>query len=148
VPAPLTAHNTIPSQLASEAVLPSHEPEQERRFDIGRKPKVTQPDSPSPWPSNTAVSIHVRAVLTWLAIFPLVAIGLTALAPFTVGWAPVLRAFVLTLIVVPAAVYFVVPRLMSIYDRYLAPGRKGRSRLSPPRACQEQETRRISHRCP
>ena len=31
-----------------------------------------------------------------------------------------LRAFVLTLVVVPLAVYLVVPLLMSIFDRYLA----------------------------
>jgi hypothetical protein len=48
------------------------------------------------------------------------------MAPFTVGWDPVLRAFVLTLVVMPLAVSLVVPRLMSIYDRYLAP----RDRLS------------------
>jgi len=45
------------------------------------------------------------------------------MAPFTVGWDPVLRAFVLTLVVVPLAVYVVVPWLTSIYDRYLAPRR-------------------------
>jgi transposase len=54
---------------------------------------------PDPGPSlsspRTAPSIHLRAALTWLAIFPLVAIGTTAMAPFTVGWDPVLRAFVL-----------------------------------------------------
>jgi antibiotic biosynthesis monooxygenase (ABM) superfamily enzyme len=38
-----------------------------------------------------------------------------------VGWDPVLRAFVLTLVVVPLAVYVVVPWLMRIYHRYLAP---------------------------
>ncbi len=78
---------------------------------------------PNPGPSlssaRTAPSIHVRAALTWLAIFPLVAIGITAMAPFTVGWDPVLRAFVLTLVVVPLAVYLVVPWLMRIYDQYL-----------------------------
>ncbi len=84
-----------------------------------------QPGSLSLSSSRTAPPIHVRAALTWLAIFPLVAIGLTAMAPFTVGWAPLLRAFVLTLVVVPLAVYLVVPRLMTIYDRYLAPRRKG-----------------------
>ena len=73
------------------------------------------PSLPSP---RTAPSIHVRAALTWLAIFPLVAIGLTATAPFTVGWDPVLRAFVLTLVVVPLAVSLVAPRLKSIYDRH------------------------------
>ena len=45
------------------------------------------------------------------------------MAPFTVGWDPVLRALVLTLAVVSLAVSLVVPRLMSIYDRYLAPCR-------------------------
>jgi hypothetical protein len=45
------------------------------------------------------------------------------MAPFTVGWDPVLRAFVLTLVVMPLAVSLVVHRLMSICDRYLAPRR-------------------------
>ena len=80
--------------------------------------------APSLSSPRTAPSIHVRAALTWLANFPLVAIGLTVMAPFTVGWDPVLRAFVLTLVVVPLAVSLVVPRLMSIYDRYLAPRRQ------------------------
>ena len=75
--------------------------------------------APSLSSPRTAPSIHVRAALTWLAIFPLVAIGLTAMAPFTVGWDPVLRAFVLTLVVMPLAVSLVVPRLKSIYDRYV-----------------------------
>lgn len=60
-------------------------------------------------------SIHMRAVITWLAIFPLVAIGMMATAPFMDGWHPVLRSFVLTLVVVPAAVHVVVPRLFAGY---------------------------------
>ena len=62
-------------------------------------------------------SIHVQAALTFLAIFPLVAIGITVMAPFAVGWHPVLRVFVLTLVVVPLSVYVVVPWLTRIYDR-------------------------------
>jgi antibiotic biosynthesis monooxygenase (ABM) superfamily enzyme len=62
-------------------------------------------------------SVHVRAVITWIAIFPLVAIGLTVMGPLTEGWHPVLRALVLTLIVVPLAVYVVVPRLLGLYLR-------------------------------
>lgn len=82
---------------------------------------MTRPDpGPSLSSPRTAPSIHVRAALTWLAIFPLVAIGITAMAPFTVGWDPVLRVLVLTQVVVPLAVYLVVPWLMSIYERYLA----------------------------
>ena len=72
---------------------------------------------------RTGPSIHVHAVLTWLAIFPLVAIGITVMAPFTVGWDPMLRVFVLTLVTVALAVYVVVPWLFRVYDRYLAPRR-------------------------
>jgi antibiotic biosynthesis monooxygenase (ABM) superfamily enzyme len=62
-------------------------------------------------------SVHARAVITWLAIFPLVALGMLAMAPFTGEWHPVLRALLLTLVVVPLAVYVVVPRLMALYGR-------------------------------
>ena len=85
---------------------------------------MTRPDTdPSLSPARTPPSIHVRAALTWLAIFPLVAIGITAMAPFTVGWDPLLRVFVLTLVTVVLAVYLVLPWLTRIYERYLAPGR-------------------------
>jgi antibiotic biosynthesis monooxygenase (ABM) superfamily enzyme len=57
----------------------------------------------------------VRAVVTWLAIFPLVSVGMLALAPFSDSWHPVLRALVLTAVVVPLAVYVVVPRLLGAY---------------------------------
>jgi antibiotic biosynthesis monooxygenase (ABM) superfamily enzyme len=60
-------------------------------------------------------STHIRAVITWLAIFPLVAIGMTALAPISEHWHPVIRALVLTLVVVPVAVYLVVPQLLRGY---------------------------------
>ena len=60
-------------------------------------------------------SVHVRAIITWLAIFPLVTLGFLAIAPFAEEWHPVLRAFVLTIVVVPVAVYFVVPQLMRAY---------------------------------
>jgi len=58
-------------------------------------------------------SVHVRAVITWLAIFPLVSIGMLLLGPIMDSWHPVLRALLLTALVVPAAVYVVVPRLMA-----------------------------------
>lgn len=69
-------------------------------------------------PASTAVappSVHVRALITWIAIFPLVTIGMFAIAPFSADWSPVLRAFVLTLVVVPLAVYLVVPQLLRGY---------------------------------
>jgi antibiotic biosynthesis monooxygenase (ABM) superfamily enzyme len=72
---------------------------------------------PAP-PAPPAPSVHVRAVITWLAIFPLVAIGMMLIAPFAESWHPVLRAFALTLVVVPLAVYIVVPQLMRAYGAF------------------------------
>jgi len=65
-------------------------------------------------------SVHARAAITWIAIFPLVTLGFFAIAPFATDWNPVLRAFVLSIIVVPIAVYLVVPQLMSAYLRIRA----------------------------
>ena len=66
-------------------------------------------------PAPTPPSVHGRAVITWIAIFPLVAVGMLLIAPIAESWHPVLRAFVLTLVVVPLAVYLVVPQLMRAY---------------------------------
>jgi len=62
-------------------------------------------------------SVHVRALATWITIFPLVALGMTLMAPISTDWHPVLRALVLTLIVVPLAVYVIVPRVLALYVR-------------------------------
>lgn len=60
-------------------------------------------------------SIHARAVITWLAIFPLVTLFSYILEPFAGEWTPLERALVLTVLVVPVAVYLIVPRLMQAY---------------------------------
>ena len=75
---------------------------------------TAQPSAPKP------PSVHARAVITWIAIFPLVTLGFFAIAPFAEDWNPVLRAFVLSIVVVPVAVYVVVPQLMRIYGRLRA----------------------------
>jgi antibiotic biosynthesis monooxygenase (ABM) superfamily enzyme len=62
-------------------------------------------------------SIHVRAFLTWLAIFPLVLICFVTVLPLMEGYPVPLRVLVLTLIVIPLAVYLVVPNLMKLYLR-------------------------------
>lgn len=63
----------------------------------------------------TPPSIHVRAFITWLAIFPLVSVGFLTVIPLLKGLNPLLQVLVLTLLVVPAAVYVVVPNLMKLY---------------------------------
>jgi antibiotic biosynthesis monooxygenase (ABM) superfamily enzyme len=60
-------------------------------------------------------TVHERALITWLAIFPLVAIGLTVLGVVLGDTHPIIKAFVLTLVVVPLAVYLVVPNLIKLY---------------------------------
>ena len=80
-------------------------------------------------------SVHVRAVITWLAIFPLVAIGMILIGPVSESWHPVLRAFALTVVVVPLAVYLVVPRLFGAY----ASLRRRNVRARAHRAAQEAQ---------
>lgn len=72
---------------------------------------------PSATPRPPMPNAHVRAALTWIAIFPLVTIGMLALSPFTESWHPVLRSLVLTLIVVPLASYLVMPLLLRTHGR-------------------------------
>jgi antibiotic biosynthesis monooxygenase (ABM) superfamily enzyme len=63
------------------------------------------------------ISIHVRAFLTWLAIFPLVLLCFIFVLPHIEGAHPAVKVLVLTLIVIPLAVYLVVPNLMKLYLR-------------------------------
>lgn len=65
-------------------------------------------------------SIHVRALITWLAIFPLVTLGFLTVIPLMGEAHPILKVFVLTLIVVPLAVYIVVPNLMKLFGSIAA----------------------------
>jgi antibiotic biosynthesis monooxygenase (ABM) superfamily enzyme len=78
---------------------------------------------------NPAVaSVHVRAVVTWLAIFPMAAIGMTLLGALVPAWPAYLKALVLTAFVVPTAVYFAVPRLLMVHGRVRRPRIRPRRR--------------------
>ena len=79
------------------------------------RPSEARPDSPVPPRPN----IHVTALIVWLTIFPLVAIVSTLLGPLTMDWHPVLRAFVLTLIVVPIAAYWLMPQMFRWYSAFV-----------------------------
>ncbi|ACL38714.1 conserved hypothetical protein [Pseudarthrobacter chlorophenolicus A6] len=90
-------------------------------------PAVLDPAAPAAVAQLPAPpSVHVRAVITWLAIFPLVTLGMMASAPLTEGWHPVFKALALTVVVVPTAVYLVVPRMMKVHGS-MAGRRSGRS---------------------
>jgi antibiotic biosynthesis monooxygenase (ABM) superfamily enzyme len=83
-------------------------------FDNGRRPGPAVP------------SVHIRALVTWLAIFPMVAIGMSAIGALATDWPPVLKSLVLTAVVVPLAVYVVVPRLLMAYGKILQSRRVAR----------------------
>lgn len=87
------------------------------------RPPVTNADSPPPEvradpPVPPRPSIHVSALIVWLTIFPLVAIFGTLLTPLMTDWHPVLRALVLTLIVVPIAAYWLMPQMFRWYGAW------------------------------
>ena len=63
------------------------------------------------------LNIHERALVTWAAIFPLVLAAQAVLSPLVHGWPAVLQVFAMTLVVVPAASYVVMPRLLALYAR-------------------------------
>ncbi|WP_179220201.1 hypothetical protein [Rhodococcus sp. NCIMB 12038] len=68
-------------------------------------------------------SIHLRVAVTWVSIFPLVTLGMTVMTlsgPITGTWPTWLRALSLTGVVVPTAVYFVVPRVLALSLRWLS----------------------------
>jgi antibiotic biosynthesis monooxygenase (ABM) superfamily enzyme len=79
-------------------------------------------------------SVHVRAALTWCAIFPLIVIGTTVEGLFTQTWHPVLRTLVLTLVVVPLSVYLVVPRLLLLHSRLSHAAHRRRNRRAERRS--------------
>ncbi len=70
------------------------------------------------------ISIHERAFITWLAIFPLVSLVGALLASFTSTWPGLLATALLTAIVVVLAVYLVVPQLTKLYLRVLRRGQE------------------------
>ncbi|NED80876.1 hypothetical protein G3I76_12360 [Streptomyces sp. SID11233] len=69
----------------------------------------TTPVRPVPMPS-----VHVRALLTWLAVFTALTVVQLAIGPYVAGFPVLLRTLVITGIVVPAVVYALVPNLLKV----------------------------------
>lgn len=63
------------------------------------------------------ISVHIRMFATWIVIFPLVALGLTFLGPALGTVHPILKAFILTIVIVPLSVYLLVPNLLALYEK-------------------------------
>lgn len=59
-------------------------------------------------------SVHTRAVVTWLAIYPLATVGMSVLTAVVPQWPTAARLLVLTGFVVPTSVYVTVPWLLRV----------------------------------
>lgn len=57
-------------------------------------------------------SVHRRALITWLAVYPTITVVLGLLGPITAHLPLMLRTLILTAIVVPVAAYVLIPLLM------------------------------------
>ncbi|MFD8479031.1 hypothetical protein [Kitasatospora sp. NPDC059673] len=62
--------------------------------------------------THPAPSVHVRALITWLAVFPSITTAQMLLGPSLDGLPAPLRVLVITGVVVPAVVYLFVPALL------------------------------------
>lgn len=76
-------------------------------------------------------SVHHRALLTWLAVYPALLVVQLALGGVLAGLPLPVRTLIVTVIVVPAVVYGLVPALLRLY-----------ARLARPRRAPESEPRR------
>jgi len=99
------------------AIPPEHDPPAPNAETPTPTPTPTPEALPDP-PAPPRPNIHVTALIVWLTIFPLVAIFSTLLAPMMPDWHPVLRAFVITIIVVPIAAYWLMPQMFRWYAAF------------------------------
>lgn len=79
----------------------------------GQALAADEPDHGHHRPAGVA-SVHTRAFVTWLAIYPAATIGMSVLGRVAPDWPTPLRALVLTLVVVPLTVYLTVPGLLHL----------------------------------
>ncbi|MFF0389848.1 hypothetical protein ACFYS8_14310 [Kitasatospora sp. NPDC004615] len=62
--------------------------------------------------THPAPSVHVRALITWMAVFPSITVVQLLLGPSLSDLAVPLRVLAITALVVPAVVYLFVPGLL------------------------------------
>jgi antibiotic biosynthesis monooxygenase (ABM) superfamily enzyme len=63
------------------------------------------------------ISVHIRALITWISICPLAMAGMFVEYQLVPTWPIPFRALALTAVVVPLSVYVVVPRLLLLVSR-------------------------------
>ncbi|WP_393058962.1 hypothetical protein [Streptomyces sp. LN549] len=63
-------------------------------------------------PAHHLPSIHMRALLTWIAVFTALSVVQLVIGPYVAGFPMPLRTLALTAVVVPTVVYGLVPTLL------------------------------------
>jgi hypothetical protein len=79
----------------------------------GQALAADEPDHGHHRPAGVA-SVHTRAFVTWVAIYPVATVGMSAVGRVAPDWPAPLRALMLTLVVVPVTVYVTVPGLLHV----------------------------------
>jgi antibiotic biosynthesis monooxygenase (ABM) superfamily enzyme len=61
--------------------------------------------------------VHRRAFLTWVAVYPTITVALLLLRPVIGGLPVAVQTLVLTAVVVPPVIYYVLPALLRLDAR-------------------------------
>lgn len=64
---------------------------------------------------------YKMAIVSWIAIYPLVIVILNVLAPFLSSLSIPARAAIITLIAIPSMTYVIMPRMTQLFSRWLYP---------------------------
>ncbi|MGQ4486824.1 hypothetical protein ACN6LM_003837 [Streptomyces sp. SAS_281] len=77
---------------------------------------TTRPATAATTPAQPVAlpSVHMRALLTWIAVFAALTVVQLLVGPYVKGFPMLLRTLVITGIVVPAVVYALVPNLLKV----------------------------------
>jgi antibiotic biosynthesis monooxygenase (ABM) superfamily enzyme len=102
------------TQFQTRRQAPAREPQAIRQCDqAGRDPAVPRP--------RTGPPRYKLALLTWAAAYALITLSLALLGPLMASWPLALRTLVLSVTMVVALTWFVMPRLTSIFRVWLSP---------------------------
>jgi hypothetical protein len=81
---------------------------------------------------------YKQAILTWLGVYPALTVTLAVLGPTMEGWPLPLRTLLVTLIMVPALTWMILPFLRRVLRGWLSPQTVAPARTEPIRPDQSR----------
>lgn len=82
---------------------------------------VTDPGLIAVEPPSQDPPRYKRAIVIWIALYPAVVVALTVLRPLIGDWPIPLQALALTAVIIPAAVWFLIPLVQRWLAGWLTP---------------------------